>query len=86
VLQRLVKANFLKSNRGPSGGFALKKTPKEISLLEIYEAIEGTLDVSGCPLNKSACPFKKCMMEDMVKNISKEFRDYLKNKTLKDYL
>jgi len=86
VLQRLVKSNFLKSKRGPSGGFVLKKPSEEISILDIYEAIEGTIDVTGCPLNRSVCPFKKCMMGDMVKNISKDFRNYFKKKTLNDYL
>ncbi len=37
VMQRLVKFNFVKSTRGPSGGFILSKAPSEISLLNIPE-------------------------------------------------
>ena len=41
VLQRLVKNDLLKSVRGPAGGFTLKKPPENISLLDVYESIEG---------------------------------------------
>ncbi|MCK9618513.1 MAG: Rrf2 family transcriptional regulator [Lentimicrobiaceae bacterium] len=41
VMQQLVKNNFLESERGPKGGFILKKPANEILLLEIYELIEG---------------------------------------------
>ena len=36
----LTKNGYLTSERGPKGGFVLNKSPKKISLLEIYEAVE----------------------------------------------
>ena len=44
VLQQLVKARILTSERGPSGGFSLRRTPSKISLQEIIEAIEGPIE------------------------------------------
>jgi len=41
ILQQFVKANILRSKRGPRGGFSLAKSPKKITLLEIIEAVEG---------------------------------------------
>lgn len=43
ILQQLVKANVLRSKRGPRGGFTLAKPIKKISMLEIIEAIEGRI-------------------------------------------
>lgn len=43
ILQQLVRANILRSKRGPRGGFKLAKTPKQISMLEIIEAVDGPL-------------------------------------------
>lgn len=43
ILQQLVKANVLRSKRGPRGGFSLAKSPTKISLLHIIEAVEGPL-------------------------------------------
>ena len=86
VLQRLVKANFLRSSRGPTGGFVLKKRPEEITILSIYEAIEGIIDNEGCPLEQKVCPFTKCLMGGIVKKTTDEFISYFKKQTLKDYL
>ncbi|MGQ1948010.1 RrF2 family transcriptional regulator [Geofilum sp. OHC36d9] len=86
ILQRLAKEGFISSNRGPSGGFTLRKDPDEISLLAIYESIEGTLDVQACPGAKETCPFDSCILGDMSKRISRDIRDYMKNKKLSDYI
>ena len=86
VLQKLVKDGFLGSTRGPSGGFYLVEEPENITLLQIYESIEGRLVVSRCPLGKQVCPLGNCVLEDMTVKMSKEFKDYLEEKTLADYL
>ncbi len=44
ILQQLVRAQILSSERGPAGGFVLRKPAKEITLLEIVEAIEGPIN------------------------------------------
>lgn len=41
LLQQLVKANILHSKRGPHGGFSLAKSPQNITVLQIIEAIDG---------------------------------------------
>ena len=84
ILQKLVRDGFLTSQRGPAGGFELVKKPEEITLLEIYEAIEGKIIVSKCPLNK-ACPFGECIFEDLTMRMTKQFRDYLSNHSLAHY-
>ncbi len=86
VLQKLVKDGFLGSTRGPSGGFYLKEKPENITLLQIYESIEGRLVVTKCPVGKKTCPLGNCVFEDMTMKMSHEFKDYLSNKTLADYI
>ena len=86
VVQRLVKAGILDSSRGPSGGFTLKHRPENISFLEVYEAIEGKIEIADCPNKNPVCPFDKCLMGNVISNMTREFRDYLKSQLLKDYL
>ena len=43
ILQQLVRANILRSKRGPRGGFNLARSPKKITLLEVIEAVEGPM-------------------------------------------
>jgi Rrf2 family protein len=86
IFQRLVKAGFLYSQRGPLGGFELRKKPEEITFLDIYEAIEGTLELTNCPLDKPICNFDRCIMNGITLNMTKEFKEYLKSQTLAMYL
>lgn len=86
VLQRLVKNDLLKSVRGPAGGFIMRKAPGDITLLEIYESIEGPLDITDCPLSNDICNFDKCVMGNVVNKMTLEFKKFLQNQTLKNYL
>lgn len=43
LLQQLVKANVLRSKRGPRGGFSLARSMKKISLLQVIEAVDGPM-------------------------------------------
>ena len=50
ILQQLVRANILRSKRGPRGGFSLAQPVKKISMLQVVEAVDGpmsgTLDLA----------------------------------------
>ena len=50
VFQRLVREDMVRSVRGPGGGFELTRLPENITLLEIYSAIEGTPSTDTCLL------------------------------------
>ena len=43
ILQQLVRANVLRSKRGPRGGFFLARPAEDITLLEIVEAVDGPM-------------------------------------------
>jgi Rrf2 family protein len=85
VMQKLVKDGFLVSHRGPSGGFLLAKPADSITLLEIYESIEGKIVVSRCPLGKATCPFGRCIFDDLTMKMTNDFKDYLAARNLEDY-
>lgn len=86
VMQRLVKDKYVKSTRGPLGGFILVKPADEISLLDIYQSIEGEIMETKCPLDRQICPFSKCLMGGVIFDLTNQFRNYLQQQTLSDYL
>ena len=43
ILQQLVRANVLRSKRGPRGGFFLARVAEEITMLQIVEAVDGPM-------------------------------------------
>ena len=57
ILQSLMKAGLVISTRGVKGGFQLAKRPKDISLLEVIEAIQGTSAPNVCAIDKRMCQF-----------------------------
>jgi Rrf2 family protein len=86
VMQRLVKAGYLTSQRGPSGGFSLKKKAEDISFLELYEVIEGAIEITTCPMDKPICPFDKCIFKNVTSKMTLEFKNYLQGQTVDQYL
>ncbi len=86
VLQQLVKQNYLRSVRGPSGGFVLNVKPSDVTLLDIYEAIEGRIETPSCPLDRQICPFDKCLMGGMVNSVTSQFKEYFKDQTLEKFI
>jgi Rrf2 family protein len=81
ILQKLHDAGLIKSVMGPKGGYQLNKAAKDITLLEVVTAVQGSLNVNGCLLGcerKNACPLSGKMeelqkqMEDFLTNISLE--------------
>lgn len=44
ILQQLVRARILASERGPAGGFQLRRPATEITVLDIVETVEGPID------------------------------------------
>ena len=85
VMQRLVKDGLVKSTRGPSGGFELNKEPFEISILDVYQSIEGPVQHGGCPVDKQICPFNKCLVGGIIDNVSMQIKEYLAEQKLSNY-
>ena len=70
------------SSRGPGGGFNWHGSGAYPHL--IYEAIEGQTDGGYCLLHQKECPFRTCIFGDILKKMTKEIRDFLREKNLSE--
>jgi Rrf2 family protein len=86
VMQRLAKDGYVGSYRGPNGGFSMIKKPEEITLLEIYEAIEGKVSPTACPLDKQVCNFGQCFFNNLTYDLTLQFKTYMQNQLLSNYI
>jgi Rrf2 family protein len=86
IMQRLSKAGYVGSTRGPAGGFHLICDVKKTTLLDVYEIIEGKIIASSCPVDKQVCNFDKCFVNNITSRMTTDFINYLKSQTLKAYL
>ncbi|GEM_PF-695802 len=74
VLQQLARAGILRSHRGVAGGYSLAKRPAEITLRDVYIAMEG-VRVDRCGLSLEAqCPRTGiCNLSRRIASIEDEF-------------
>lgn len=84
VMQRLVKSNFVRSARGPRGGYSLSADPASISLLQIYECVDGACVTRDCMMHDTPCSGPKCIFGSMIQTINTTVSDFLSNTMLSD--
>lgn len=84
VMQILVRGGYLTSGRGPKGGFLLKTSDKDITLLEIIELIEGTIEDKHCRMEYQKCPFTDCVFGGMPEKLTGEFKKYFATTKISD--
>ncbi|MEN9800555.1 MAG: hypothetical protein RL653_4252 [Pseudomonadota bacterium] len=63
ILKTLVSRKLVQSTRGAHGGYRLARSPAEISMLDVIEAVEGPVRVNVCQDNHDACKLSRsCTM------------------------
>jgi len=82
VLQSLARAGLLRSLKGPKGGYILAKEAKEITLLEIYEVINGPLKDRKCLYERPLCRGDKCILGDLLQEVTRLMRKHLSQTNL----
>lgn len=83
ILQALVRADVLRSVRGPRGGYALAHPPDQITLLMIRAAIDGTKDIEQCVVGLGTCSTDVlCPLHDAFTPVRAAIRGYLEKTTL----
>ncbi|WP_346939049.1 Rrf2 family transcriptional regulator [uncultured Clostridium sp.] len=61
----LRKAELIKSIRGANGGYILAKDPKEITVYQVLEVLEGPIEISTC-LDSDGCNNIDCCATRIV--------------------
>ncbi len=86
ILQQLVRANVLRSKRGPRGGFFLARPAEEITMLEIIEAVDGPM-ISHLLLAEQTqnAPFS-LKMEEVCRNATSQVKSLFAGAKLSDIL
>lgn len=86
ILNCLSKAGVLISHRGLKGGFALSRSPEEITIADIIEAVDGPISLTNCVDEKeSDCMvLNTCGMKSHWQLINGAIRDALAGIRLND--
>lgn len=62
VLQSLVQAGIVHSQRGVGGGMTLAKPPAELTILEVVNAVEPIERITTCPLGLATHGVRLCAL------------------------
>lgn len=82
VHQRLAKAGFIEAVRGPKGGFRLSRPAGEITLLQVFEAIDGPLMPCQCILGRASCRVDNCILGNLVERVNSLVYDQFQKTTI----
>jgi Rrf2 family protein len=81
---RLLKTyKLVKSSRGSQGGYQLTKSPNQISLKEICEAVEGPISLINCSQYKF-CQNRTCQSRSIWQKVNKQIEKALSQTKLSD--
>ena len=88
IISILNKAGFVKSIRGPQGGYKLTRQPKDYTVGMILRLTEGNMAVVSClEGDVNECERQKeCMTLALWQQISKAVNDVIDNTTLEDLI
>lgn len=85
IFHKFKKADFIKSIRGPHGGYVLTKDPSEITVGDIVRAVDEQLDLVCCVSDSRTCNrAEQCPTKPVWEETSRRVQEYLNSVTIAD--
>ncbi|MBD3265928.1 Rrf2 family transcriptional regulator [bacterium] len=88
VHQKLVHAGIIRSVRGPGGGFELNKPASEITLFDVFIAVEGQYADCECllqPGDRLIDHSSHCVLGDFLQQLDQLIKNHLQTVTLDQF-
>jgi Rrf2 family protein len=86
VLQSLVRAGIVHSQRGVGGGISLARSPDELTILDVVTAVEPIGRIRTCPLGLAAHGVRLCPLHKRLDNALAMVEDAFRHTTLAEVL
>ena len=91
ILKKLQKAKIVRGYRGVHGGYSLKKSVSEITLLDVYLAIDPGMYIIDCMNPKKKCCRDEkldggCEVHQELLRIQERLQDMLSERSLQEIL
>ncbi|SHJ57937.1 transcriptional regulator, BadM/Rrf2 family [Clostridium cavendishii DSM 21758] len=80
----LRKAKLIKSIRGAQGGYVLNREPKEITVADIMNVLEGPIEIADCIEGAYCDNLDSCATKLLWEKIKKSIDEVLNSVTLQD--
>jgi len=86
VLQGLVAQGIVSSRRGVGGGMTLAKTPEELSILDVVNAVDPLQRIHTCPLGVTEHGTTLCSLHQRLDNAVAQVEETFGSTTLAEVL
>lgn len=86
VLQGLARAGVVRSQRGIGGGMSLIKSPDELTILEVVNAVDPIQRIHSCPLGISSHGMRLCPLHRRLDNALKGVEEAFGGTTLAEVI
>ena len=80
---KLRKCNIVVAVRGPGGGYSLARASAQITIAEIIEAVDETVDSTRCGGLANCHDGQQCITHDLWEGLNGAIHDYLSDVSLK---
>ena len=74
---KLRRHALVESVRGPGGGYLLGRSPADISVAEIIDAVDEPVDATQCKGKENCLDDRRCLTHDLWANLNTHMVDYL---------
>ena len=82
LFSKLRRESLVKSVRGPGGGYQLNASSNQISVANIINAVNESMDVSRCEGRANCHDGKQCLTHNLWVDLSERINSFLDNITL----
>ena len=85
VLQNLARNGFLTAEQGIRGGYRLARDPKQISALEVVQAIDGPIILTSCFTEHGECDqSERCTVREPLRKVHEGILELLAGISISD--
>ncbi len=82
LFSRLRKQGLVDGTRGPGGGYRLQKSVNLISVADVIDAVDETVDATKCGGQRNCQGDQRCLTHDLWADLSTQIRNFLGNVSL----
>lgn len=90
ILHKLVKSELLHSYKGVNGGYRLARSPREITMKDVIELIDGPVSICRCLTEQELCSRSAdkqgCLFHQIFSEISVSVAEKLSRITIADVI
>lgn len=85
IIQDLAHSELVISNRGVFGGITLARSPGQVTMLEVIEAMEGPIYLNKCLMSSYRCNLlKTCPVHGVWREAQQKLAEVLQSKSLEE--